>query len=240
MSTQIESPVLRRIATVRRVDALFQAMSTDFLLRQQFITNPTHVLFEYVFGTVLPPDRTSASNQLLYSVLSDRKLLSWLHSYSDEHRDDVPSGHQFVTDLADAIAENGSRHAVIALLRSSVEGNGLVGFDEDLLHFFINLRVLADDGGDGGDGGTGDGGTGDGGTGDGGTGGTLTAVTWKTYLITRPQMEVDDRFSADQDREFAPRYVMVTLDELAQYAAGLRNGGALELTLTRNERSSNV
>ncbi|WP_349606351.1 hypothetical protein [Cupriavidus sp. DF5525] len=222
MRTQNESPILRRIATVRRVDALFQAMSNDFLLRQQFITNPSHVLNEYVFGTQVPSECTSASNQLIYSVLSDRKLLTWLHGYADGHRDEIPSGHQFVKDLADAIADHGSRRAVNALIRSSVEGNGLVGFDEDLLHFFINLRALADD--------VGDGAAPEGETGDGGTG-TLTDITWKTYLITRPQLEVDDRFSADQSREFAPRYVMITLDELAQYAAGLRNSGALELSL---------
>lgn len=229
MKTRNESPMLRRIATVRRVDALFQAMSNDFLLRQQFITNPSHMLNEYVFGTQPPSHRTSASNQLIYSVLSDRKLLTWLHGYADGHRDDIPSGRQFVKDLADAIADHGSRHAVNALIRSSIEGNGLVGFDEDLLHFFINLRALADD--------VAAGAAHEDETGDAGTG-TLTDITWKTYLITRPQMEVDDRFSAEQPREFAPRYVMVTLDELAQYAAGLRNSGALELPLPRDEELS--
>jgi hypothetical protein len=133
---QDESPVLRRIATVRRVDAFFQAMSHDFLLRQQFITNPIHVLSEYVYGTQIPSERASVSNQLIYAALSDREFLSWVHFYASEHRDNVPSGAEFVKDFAQAIVDHGGHHAVIALIRSAVAGNGLVGFDDDLLHFF--------------------------------------------------------------------------------------------------------
>ena len=227
MSIHRESPFLRRAATVRRVDALFQAMSNDFLLRQQFVTNPTRLLSEYVHGIELSAEQSSASNQLLYAVLSDRKILDWLHSYTRERRGDVPSGDVFVNDFAQAVVDRGARHTVLALIRSSVGGKGLAGFDEDVLHFIFNIGRFADVGGDGG---TGDGGTGDGGTGgDGGTS-TLTAVTWSTYIITHPQAEVDNSFSARQSRQFAPPYVMVTLDELAAYAATLRDNGALELS----------
>jgi hypothetical protein len=223
-----EAPVLRRIATVRRVDALFQAMSRDFLLRQQFITNPIHVLSEYVYGTQIPSDRASVSNQLIYATLSDRELLSWVHFYASEHRDRIPSGVEFVKDFAQAIVDHGGHHAVIALIRSAVAENGLVGFDEDLLHFFFNLGALV-------------------GRNDAegrseaanivgpsekraeAADGTCTAITWQTWLITKPDVDVDDRFSAGQPSEFGPRYVMVTLDELAIYAAGLRKSGALDL-----------
>jgi hypothetical protein len=235
MNIRSESPILRRTATVRRVDALFQAMSNDFLLRQQFITNPTHVLSEYVYGTAvqISPQQASASNQLIYAVLSDRNLLTWLHGYAAEHRGDVPSGAQFAKDFAQAIADHAGRHVTIALIRSSVEGYGLVTFDEDLLHFFFNLGALVDR-------------EGDDELDDEAPSeaeskqkvfatGTCTAITWKTWLITRPQAEVDERFSVGQPTEFAPRYVMVTLDELSTYAAGLRNSGALELHVTPAE-----
>jgi hypothetical protein len=308
MNIRAEAPFLRRAATVRRVDALFQAMAGDFLLRQQFITNPTQLLSEYVHGTQLSPDEASVSNQLIYAVVSDRNLLTWLHRYAGEHRGSVPSGARFLHDFAHAVADCGGRHAVIALLRSSIERAGLGGFDEDLLHFFFNLSVVGairaglDEGGDTatgtgdtgtgtgdtgtgdtgtgvtgtgdtgtgvtgtGDTGTGVTGTGDTGTGDTGTGvtgdpsgtGTLTAVTWSTYItqtgtgtgttpgtitqnpftgpgpvtrspFTKTERGTDNRLTEGEFGEFAPNYVMVTLDELANYASRLRENGALEL-----------
>lgn len=248
---------------MRRVDALFQAMSHDFLLRQQFITNPVHALSEYVYGTQISSERASVSNQLIYAVLSDRELLTWLHFYASEHRDNVPSGVEFVKDFAHAIVDHGGHHTVMALIRSSAEGNSLVGFDEDLLHFFFNLGALvgasemeargeaanidspSQEATDAAAASTSTNnpptvlipavpdpappaertGFRDPGAAD----GTCTAITWQTWLITKPQADLDDRFSAGQPSEFGPRYVMVTLDELAIYAAGLRRSGALEL-----------
>jgi len=223
-----ESPILKRANTVRRVDALFQAMSQDYLLRQQFITNPISVLSEYVYGTPIPAERAAPSNQLIYSVLAERDLLSWLHVYASDHRGAVPTGRQFLADFSRAVVDHGGVLPVTALIRSSVDGNSLVEFDEDLLHFFFNLGVLVeaaqaadepepdDDEGDderlhiqypt-----------------------TCTKIVWQTYLITKPAMEFDERFSASQASQFAPRYVMVTLDELAVYAGALRRNGALDL-----------
>jgi hypothetical protein len=227
MTLTDQSPTLRRANAVRRTDALFQAMSQDYLLRQQFITNPVSVLSEYVYGTPIPAERAAASNQLIYAVLAERDLLSWLHVYASDHRNDVPSGRKFLTDISSAIVDYGGRHAVMALIRSSVEGNSLVEFDEDLLHYFFNLGVLVA--------GAEEQAAADTEAADDAEGldvrypATCTAITWKTWLITRPSMEVDERFSANQLSEFAPRYVMVTLDELAGYAAALRRSGALDL-----------
>ena len=225
MTITDQSPTLRRANTVRRTDALFQAMSQDYLLRQQFITNPVSVLWEYVYGTPIPAARALASNQLIYAVLADRDLLSWLHVYASDHRGNVPPGHTFLTDFSRAIVDYGGHLAVMAFIRSSVEGNSLVEFDADLLHFFINLGVLvagaeaeAADHDTAVEDGT-----------DVRYPATCTDITWKTWLITRPSIEADERFSADQPGEFAPRYVMVTLDELAVYAAALRRSGALDL-----------
>lgn len=44
MDTHERADLRRRVATVRRVDALFSTMSTDFLLRQQFISNAAQAL----------------------------------------------------------------------------------------------------------------------------------------------------------------------------------------------------
>ena len=80
MGVKDQSPVLRRAAAVPRVDALFGTVSHDHMLRQQFKTNPVGVLSEYVSGLHIPAEQTATSNQLIYSVLSDSNLLSWLHT----------------------------------------------------------------------------------------------------------------------------------------------------------------
>jgi len=43
------SPIARA-AVLRRFDALFRAMSQDFLLREQFVTDPAQIASEYVYG----------------------------------------------------------------------------------------------------------------------------------------------------------------------------------------------
>ncbi|WP_181957542.1 hypothetical protein [Streptomyces paludis] len=173
-------------------------MSTDFLLREQFVTGPTEVLSEYVYGTRVEPEQASVSNQLLYSVVANRDLRSWLHGYALRQSGDVPSGEEFVKEFSDAVVKYGGKDVVLALVRASAPERSVAVLDEDLMHFIFNLGALGDIGagdimltgtsdgtgtvtagtGDGGTGtgtgtGTGDGGTGTGtgtGTGDGGTG----------------------------------------------------------------------
>jgi len=325
-----ESGFIRRASVVRRVDALFRAMSSDYLLREQFITNPSQVLTEYVHGHRLDADQASICNQLIYAFASNHSLRKWLHAYAFEHRDRIPSGERFVHDFAHAVAWHKGAHVVMALIRSTARADSLSFFDNNLLHYVLNLPVahglgLGSDGtGDTGTGtgtntgtdtatgtgtgtgtdtatgtgtgtgtgtepatttgtGTGTGtdtatatgtGTGTGtdtatatgtGTGTGtntatgtgtGTGGTLTAVTWSTYItgtgtgtgtstgtaitmtgtgFTRSPFTGTDHVTDNRTtgfNDFGPAYVMVTLDALAQFATQLAAAGALEFSLT--------
>jgi len=43
----VPSP-LAEAAIARRYEALFKALTNDFLLREQFVTDPTQIFFEYV------------------------------------------------------------------------------------------------------------------------------------------------------------------------------------------------
>ena len=38
----------------RRADALFKTLATDYLLREQFVTDPAQILSDYLFGQHLP------------------------------------------------------------------------------------------------------------------------------------------------------------------------------------------
>src|SRR4051794_3556440 len=76
--TASESAItLRRATTVRRVDALFRAMSSDYLLREQFVTGPSQILAEYLHGKKLTTDEAAPLNHLIYLVMSNGELLRW-------------------------------------------------------------------------------------------------------------------------------------------------------------------
>jgi hypothetical protein len=130
---------MRRAAVARRFDALFKAMSTDILLREQFITDPAQILSEYVHGTSLPPQKASVTNQLVYSVLSNPKLLSWLRDYSIKHKGDPPSSQKFMGDFGRAAVESGGHHVVLALIRGAAEKESVFGFDEDLVPIIFDI-----------------------------------------------------------------------------------------------------
>src|SRR5260370_20495936 len=106
-----EPLTLHRAAIVRRVDALFRAMSSDFLLREQFITDPAQILSEYVYAKKLPPDETAPINHLIYSVMSSRSLLHWLRDRAFQPRSQMQSDGEVETpDRATSAAEIGRAH----------------------------------------------------------------------------------------------------------------------------------
>ena len=57
---------------VRRLDSLFRAMATDYLLREQFVTGPSTLIYNYVYGIHLSAEQASVSDQLIYSVMANR------------------------------------------------------------------------------------------------------------------------------------------------------------------------
>jgi len=102
-----EPPALRHLAVARRLDALFRAMSTDYLLREQFVTDPADIAAEYVYGARPSPQRASIINQLVYSVMANGKLLDWLREYTIQFRGRPPT----VCDPARGEAAFGARVA---------------------------------------------------------------------------------------------------------------------------------
>src|SRR5262245_56518803 len=99
---ELESPLLQRAAITRRLNALFRAMASDYLLREQFVTDPAQILSEYVHGAGLSPATASVSNQLLYGLMANPKLRSWLTKYATDHHDEPPPRDKFLSDLGHA------------------------------------------------------------------------------------------------------------------------------------------
>ncbi|WP_340373853.1 hypothetical protein U5640_00775 [Streptomyces sp. SS7] len=53
-------------------------MGSDFLLREQFVTDPAQILAEYVRGERLEPRRAEDTNRLVHSVMSNPGLVRWI------------------------------------------------------------------------------------------------------------------------------------------------------------------
>jgi hypothetical protein len=123
----------------RRVDALFKTLSTDYLLREQFVTDPAQVMSEYVSGDRLPEAASDAANQLLYSVMSNPRLRDWVSRYASHLGGTTPSRHAFAVELARAIASRGDELAALALVRAATAGPGHFAVQADLLRGFITV-----------------------------------------------------------------------------------------------------
>jgi hypothetical protein len=121
----------------RRVEALFKALSTDFLLREQFVTDPAQILNEYVSGKRLKPDEAAAANHLLYAVVSNPKLLAWLQSYARSNAE-VPTGDDFTRDFAKALTRDGDEQTLIAVMRGGNEKKDLFRVQVDVLRGLIS------------------------------------------------------------------------------------------------------
>jgi len=122
------SPIARA-AVLRRFDALFRAMSQDFLLREQFVTDPAQIASEYVYGARLAPRRAVVINQLLYAIAANPHLAQWLHDYAIRHRFELPRRDRLVRDFSHAVARHGGHDVVVSLIRASVENESAINFE---------------------------------------------------------------------------------------------------------------
>ena len=112
---------LRKAAAARRVNALFRAMDTDVLLQSQFVTDPSQVISEYVNSARLEPQSAIEINHLIYSIMVNRELLEWLHSYATQKTEQLPTVSHFLQDFSRAVAEHNGYHIVLSLLLRSAK-----------------------------------------------------------------------------------------------------------------------
>ena len=125
--------------TSRRADALFKALSTDYLLREQFVTDPAQIMAEYLFGEKVAEEVSDAANQLVYAVMSNAKLRDWMAGYSAHLNGGIPTRHGFATEFARALAASGDEVATLALIRGAAEGRDHFVLQSDLLRSIIAI-----------------------------------------------------------------------------------------------------
>src|SRR5262245_25275969 len=101
----------------RRVDALFRALASDFLLREQFVTDPAQITSEYVYGKRIPAKAAATLNYFIYSCLADNHLISWFRRYSLRNRGKQITRKRFLDDFSQAIVQHKANRVVLVLAR---------------------------------------------------------------------------------------------------------------------------
>src|SRR5258708_5164856 len=102
----------------RRSSALLHAISTDFLLREQFVTDPAGMFSEYIGGPSNSPEANALANQLLFAIVSHPQLLRWLRTRVAVPGQDLSDG-ALASDLAKAVGSSGDEAIVAALIHCS-------------------------------------------------------------------------------------------------------------------------
>ncbi|MEU6948487.1 hypothetical protein ABZ957_25150, partial [Streptomyces sp. NPDC046316] len=125
-------------AAARRVEALFRAMAADYLLREQFVTDPAQILAEYVRGERLEQRQAEDTNRLIHAVMSNPGLVRWIRDLALQPRQNRAKPDAGLAGFGRAVIDNGAADVVTALVATSGKGTGVVGLDASL------FRVIAD------------------------------------------------------------------------------------------------
>ena len=202
-------------ATVRRLESLFKGMSTDFLLREQFVTDPAQILFEYLRSARLAPEKAAINNQLLYSVMSNPHLLRWIRGYVLRHRAIDTFRPSPNKDFARAVVQHGAYPVVLAMMRSSLAEQAFVNIDK-VFETILRSSLFAD--------------SDDNTNIDPTTRGTNVDPTTPGTNVdpTTPGTNIDPTTPGNQPNFFGPYYFAVTLESLARYSTQLLESGSLD------------
>jgi hypothetical protein len=235
-------------ATARRTEALLRTVAQDFLLREQFVTDPVQVTSEYVAGSRVAPERAVAANTFVYSVLSNPRLVAWLRESSLDRRHSAAPDDEFLADFAAAIAGADDRYVVGALMRGAQSSERVLDVEVSLLRELFRLGAFTDDDGTGTEFSPGTGTEFSPGTGTEFSPGTGTEMSPGTGTEMSPGTGTEmspgtgTEMSPGTGTEMSPgtgtemsgwggRFGEVILQALVEYATELRSAGALELVL---------
>jgi hypothetical protein len=114
-----------------RTHAMFKAMSNDYLLREQFATDPIQIFCDYVFADRASDFDVESANQLIFAVFSSPPLRRWISTYARRLGGKSPSRHAFASQFADAVTESYDPLVTLALLRSATTDQNLFAVQAD-------------------------------------------------------------------------------------------------------------
>ncbi|MES2019408.1 MAG: hemagglutinin [Pseudomonadota bacterium] len=122
-----------------RTRAMLRAMSGDYLLREQFASDPVQVYCDYVAPGHMAGEKVEAVNQLVFAMFSNAHLRHWMGDYAQRLGGQAPSRDRFAKQLAGAIAAARDPLVTLALVRGTTSGEGYF----DLLADVVRALLVA-------------------------------------------------------------------------------------------------
>ena len=102
-----------------RTHAMLRAMSGDYLLREQFATDPMQVYCDYVAPDTESGQKVDAANQLVFAVFSSPQLRHWMGDYARRLGGRMPSRDLFARQFVRAAAASRDPLVTLALVRGA-------------------------------------------------------------------------------------------------------------------------
>ena len=141
---------VKGISLRNRISSLFDELAKDPKLAQVFIRNPILVLQSKVLPEVqlLDEETLNASNQFLFSVLSNDKFTKWLENYQTKliaqynRTAKLPSKKKLLQEFAKGLIKNGDPKILSDLLQISAKGGPEPQKTLVFVHDFIALASI--------------------------------------------------------------------------------------------------
>nr|BBH87319.1 hypothetical protein KTC_20700 [Thermosporothrix sp. COM3] len=112
-----------------QVASLFHDLNIDEELRTTFIQNPANVIAERFCKKAR--QQVSKANQLLFSLISNKKFRKWIREYSRKYQNKDICSQQFITDFAQAVIRFSDAKLVQALASGAMDQNVSTAFSDN-------------------------------------------------------------------------------------------------------------
>ncbi len=122
----------------QNMTALFKRLQKDERLRKKFIHNPTELLEVQVLKKTISPQKASAVNRLLFSILSNAEFLQWFDDYARDNKGKEINQNRYSQDFAKAVVKYGDQNLIGSLARLSTLNISIPGLGEVVEQLVIN------------------------------------------------------------------------------------------------------
>jgi hypothetical protein len=134
-----EPLILSHEEMTRNAEALFADLAADEELRARFVNNPSGIVAERIAGRELGPQEESASNRIVFSLLSNEKFVEWMAEYGEKNELGANLDREkYARDLATAIVELGDKELLASILHGEVVGQNIRGVGPLASQFIVN------------------------------------------------------------------------------------------------------
>lgn len=111
-----------------RMVKFYEDVEKDPKLQEEFISNTCGVLSERVTGYEVTRHQISEANRLMFAILANDKLVSWLNNY--EHKGRRLNKEEFAYEFANKLSDVDDGTIIASIVSNALVGNSLPGLGQ--------------------------------------------------------------------------------------------------------------